>query len=46
MRYEKTNTFGTNTESWIQVSGTGSFSKDAKGQQVFTTKTQSGVYKA
>jgi hypothetical protein len=43
--YVRANTYGTDTETWTQVNGTVVFSKDAKGQQVFTTMAEKGVYR-
>lgn len=43
--YVQANTKGTNTETWTQVNGSVIFSKDAKGQQVFTTIAEKGVYR-
>ncbi|MBC7887119.1 MAG: hypothetical protein H7Z13_04470 [Ferruginibacter sp.] len=43
--YVQANTYGTDTETFTQVNGTVVFSKDAKGQQVFTTHAEKGVYR-
>lgn len=43
--YVQANTYGTDTETWTQVTGTVSFSRDAKGRQVFTTKAEKGSYR-
>lgn len=43
--YVQANTYGMETETWTQVEGTVKFGKDAKGQQVFTTKAEKGVYR-
>jgi hypothetical protein len=43
--YVQANTYGTDTETWTQVNGTVVFSKDTRGQQVFTTRAEKGVYR-
>ncbi len=43
--YVQANTYGTDTETWTQVNGSVIFSKDAKGQQVFTTRAEKGIYR-
>jgi hypothetical protein len=43
--YVQVNSYGTETETWTQVEGTVDFKKDEKGQQVFTTKAEKGVYR-
>ena len=43
--YVQVNSYGTETETWTQVEGAVEFKKDQKGQQVFTTKAERGVYR-
>ncbi len=45
MLYVQANTYGTATESWTQVEGTVTYTKDAKGQQVLLTKAEKGTYR-
>jgi hypothetical protein len=41
--YEQANSYGTETETWIEVEGTVEFTKDEKGQDVFITKAEKGT---
>jgi hypothetical protein len=43
--YVQANTYGIDNEAWTQFEGTVEFKKDAKGQQVFTTKAEKGTYR-
>ena len=43
--YVQVNSYGTETETWTQVEGSVAFTKDEKGQQVFITKAEKGVYR-
>jgi hypothetical protein len=43
--YVQANTYGTDTETWTEVEGSVTFNKDAKGQHVFTTKAEKGIYR-
>ncbi|MBL7697387.1 MAG: hypothetical protein JNK79_04495 [Chitinophagaceae bacterium] len=43
--YVQVNTYGIENETWTQIEGTVEFKKDEKGQQVFTTKAEKGVYR-
>lgn len=43
--YIQANSYGTDTETWTQVNGSVIFSKDAKGQPIFTTRAEKGVYR-
>ena len=43
--YVQANTYGTDTEAWTSVEGTVEFTKDSKGQQIFITKAEKGVYR-
>lgn len=43
--YVQANTYGIDNEAWTQVEGTVEFTKDAKGQQVFTTRAEKGTYR-
>jgi hypothetical protein len=45
MLYVQVNTYGTDTETWTQFEGDVVFGKDEKGQPVFTTKAEKGVYR-
>ena len=41
--YVQVNSYGTETETWTHVEGTVQFTKDEKGQQIFTTKAEKGI---
>lgn len=41
--YEQANSYGAETETWIEVEGTVEFTKDEKGQDVFITKAEKGI---
>lgn len=43
--YVQANTYGIENESWTEVEGTVEFTKDAKGQSVFITKAEKGIYR-
>lgn len=43
--YVQANSYNTNTETWTDVEGTVTFTKDAKGQNIFITKAEKGVYR-
>jgi len=43
--YVQVNSYGTETETWTQVEGIVTFGKDEKGQQIFTTKAEKGMYR-
>jgi hypothetical protein len=43
--YVQANSYGTDTETWTEVEGTVEFKKDAKGQNIFITKAEKGVYR-
>jgi hypothetical protein len=43
--YVQANSYGTDTEAWTNVEGTVTFTKDAKGQQIFITKAEKGIYR-
>lgn len=43
--YVQANTYGTDTETWTQVEGDVEFTKDAKGQNIFITRANKGVYR-
>jgi len=43
--YVQANSYGTDTETWTQVEGKVTFGKDEKGQQVFTTEAEKGIYR-
>lgn len=43
--YIQANTYGMDNEAWTQVEGKVEFTKDAKGQQIFTTRAERGTYR-
>jgi hypothetical protein len=43
--YVQANSYGTDTETWTETEGTVEFKKDAKGQDIFVTKAEKGVYR-
>jgi hypothetical protein len=43
--YVQANTYGTMTETWTEFSGTVEFKKDEKGQNIFITNAEKGVYR-
>lgn len=43
--YVQANTYGIENETWTDVEGTVEFTKDAKGQAVFITKAEKGIYR-
>jgi len=43
--YVQVNSYGTDTETWTEVEGSVIFDKDDKGQKIFTTKAEKGVYR-
>ena len=43
--YVQVNSYGTETETWTDLEGTVEFKNDDKGQQVFTTKAEKGIYR-
>lgn len=45
MLYVQANTYGTDTETWTQVEGDVEFKKDSKGQNIFVTKADKGIYR-
>lgn len=40
--YELVNSYGTETETWVEIEGTVEFTKDDKGQDIFITKAEKG----
>ena len=43
--YVQANTYGTDTETWTEVEGKVTFTTDTKGQPVFITQAEKGVYR-
>jgi hypothetical protein len=43
--YVQANSYNINTETWTEVEGTVTFTKDAKGQPIFITKAEKGIYR-
>lgn len=43
--YVQVNSYGTRTETWTEVEGTVMFTKDEKGQEMFVTKAEKGLYR-
>jgi hypothetical protein len=43
--YVQANSYGTRTETWTEVEGTVLFTKDEKGQNIFITKAEKGLYR-
>ena len=43
--YVQANSYGTDTETWTDVEGAVVFGKDDKGQKIFTTKAEKGIYR-
>ena len=43
--YVQANTYGIDNETWTNVEGTVEFTKDDKGQDIFTTKAEKGIYR-
>jgi len=43
--YVQANTYNIRSESWTEVEGTVTFSKDSKGQDIFITKAEKGTYR-
>lgn len=43
--YVEANSYGTRSTAWTETEGSVTFSKDAKGQDIFITKAEKGVYK-
>ncbi len=45
MLYVQANTYGTDTETWTHTEGTVEFKKDPKGQNIFITRAEKGIYR-
>jgi hypothetical protein len=43
--YVQANSYNIRSETWTDVEGSVSFTKDAKGQNVFITKAEKGIYR-
>lgn len=43
--YVQSNMYNSRLESWTEIEGTVTFGKDAKGQDIFTTRAEKGVYR-
>lgn len=43
--YVQSNMYNTRLESWTEIEGTATFTKDAKGQDVLITKAEKGQYR-
>jgi hypothetical protein len=43
--YVQANTYGIENETWTDVEGTVEFTKDDKGQDIFKTKAEKGIYR-
>src|SRR3954465_6856181 len=43
--YLQANTYNIENETWTNVEGTVEFTKDEKGQDIFTTKAEKGTYR-
>ncbi len=43
--YVQANSYGTETETWTEVEGTVTFTRDAKNQPIFITKAEKGIYR-
>ncbi len=43
--YVQVNSYGTRAETWTEVEGSVTFSKDEKGQEMFVTKAEKGLYR-
>ena len=43
--YVQANTYGIRSETWTDVEGTVSFTTDVKGQNIFITKAEKGLYR-
>lgn len=43
--YVQSNMYNNRLESWTEIEGTVTFAKDAKGQDIFTTKAEKGLYR-
>src|SRR3982750_1694800 len=43
--YVQANTYGMENETWTDLEGTVEFTKDNKGQDIFTTKAEKGIYR-
>ena len=43
--YVQANSYGIDTETWTEVEGSVEFTKDSKGQNIFITKAEKGIYR-
>lgn len=43
--YVEANSYGTRSTAWTETEGSVTFSKDSKGQDIFITKAEKGIYK-
>ena len=43
--YVQSNMYSSRLESWTEIEGSVTFAKDAKGQDIFTTKAEKGKYR-